>query len=1394
MTVDCIHRHSCPRKRLLWQALGLVLLLALAPVAPAALLMHLPLDNNLNDVSGNGNNASFPGGNENPSFANAAINQGLRFDGNNDYISVADFNPGSTFSVALWVRLRDIDNLDTYIEHVRTNRRNDFFLGYDRAQDQLFVELEDTNTTEGGACGDPKFCTGIRLTDDRWYHITVTVTPTTLNVYIDAELAYSVNHSTTVSFDPGIWLIGGDSDNNPFQQPETDYTEGRLDDIRVYNHELSQAEVSAVIGLRGWWRLDDCTWTSGSAVADSSGNNVDGTVMGTLARGVGQICGAATLPGNDADYIDIANNALLNISDELTVMTWIRPDTLPNSGLMTIGSNDWNYEFHVNSAGRIYWWWNDAGGTVHTLTSSSTLSAGNWYHVAIVYSQSGGFQRIYINGRQRGSSNRNEALRLFNGPLQIGADQGFSGRNFDGLIDEFKVFNRALTGEEIDDYFNNPDPIPRTCPVCGGAGGNLIAYYALDETAWTGAAGEVIDGSGNGNNGQAVGTNVDTNDVAPVVAGNPGTCRYGEIPANSSRNIYQAVDTGVDIDDTVGSVGTITLWYKSNANWRGGGDRMLLDASRAGSDNKYFFLALRDNGRLRFGLEDSADRDFRFDSSRFSFAAGTWVHLAITWDLSTRRMQIFVNGGSPRQYNVPGNTTGIIGELNSLYLGDNRSTYIVGGMTGNSANGSIDEVRIYNVVRTRAEIQNEMTLTHPCTAGGLDHLLIQHDGSALTCQPENVTVLACATADCSTLFTNPVDVTLSPPGWVGGDSQTILNGTTTFQLRRTTPGIVTLDAQATNPVATGATVCANSGAGDTSCTLEFFDSGFVFDVTTPQTSCQASPQVLVRAVRKDITTQQCVPAFSNRSGVPVAFSHAWVNPSSGTISPVVNSAGTDYTLPATVPLDFDVNGEAPITVRYNDAGDIAVTATFTGTGAEAGLVMTGSDSFVTIPDHFYVFAPDPASACASNDVACSLFRKASQNFDLTVRAACADNSVTPNFQLNGIVLTHDNTAPNIAEGSIAVTSANITAAGEVTVSQSVSEVGVFTFTATPPVVSNPASPYFGLTLNGGSSAYIGRFSPDHFSISGSALTNRRDIAGCSDGFTYMDENFGIDFTLTALNGGNVVTQNYSGAFALLDPSVMTNFNFGATDGSSNLTARLGAATSGAFNNGSALVAGQFQLARQAVPDGPFDPLSVGALPTDSDGVTLLATDLDLSLAGSPPATHQALGNTAIRFGRLFAENAYGSEFLPLAMPVQAQYFSDINNGFVLNGGDNCTTLAVSDLTLFNNVESGQTDGDIQITAGNTTTATLTDGNGIVAGSQFGNGDAGLRFSAPNVAGYTDVDVSAAGLPFLMFDWDNDGNHDNNPPTVRATFGTWRGDDRIIYKQECFGLNPPAACP
>ena len=232
-----------------------------------------------------------------------------------------------------------------------------------------------------------------------------------------------------------------------------------------------------------------------------------------------------------------------------------------------------------------------------------------------------------------------------------------------------------------------------------------FAYYAMDETTWNGTAGEVVDSSGNNRHGRAVGS-------ASAVSGGY-VCRGGNIPSNTSDGTQSAVDTGLDVDSTIGSKGTIAFWYKSKANWNGGGDRTLLDASSSSSD-KYFSLLLDSSGRLVFALEDSGDEDIVVQTSQYSYTSSDWVHIAVTWDMPGDRREIYVNG-SLATTNTD-NRGSALGNIETLYIGDNRSSYHPDG-SPNSANGVIDEVYIYNSKLAKAQIQAAMNASHTCPPG-----------------------------------------------------------------------------------------------------------------------------------------------------------------------------------------------------------------------------------------------------------------------------------------------------------------------------------------------------------------------------------------------------------------------------------------------------------------------------------------------------------------------------------------------------------------------------------------------------------------------------------------------------------------------------------------------------
>ena len=262
------------------------------------------------------------------------------------------------------------------------------------------------------------------------------------------------------------------------------------------------------------------------------------------------------------------------------------------------------------------------------------------------------------------------------------------------------------------------------------------AWFQLDAAAgvWNGTAGEVVDQSGNFTGAVALGTGAGVDSVPAQV------CRGIDVPFNNTNALQYGFDSGVDIDDDIGNIGTLSFWYNSDNNWIGGGNRMLADASPndlPGAD-KYFFVTLLNNGRLRFAFEDSADADFSFQTGVNNVAGGVWTHIAVTWDMSGSR-QIYINGSLAATQNTP--TNGQIGALRTLYLGDNRSTYHPGG-TANSANGIIDEVRIYSQVQSATEIQADRDATHSCGAT-VDHFRITPaTTSASTCLPNAITIVA----------------------------------------------------------------------------------------------------------------------------------------------------------------------------------------------------------------------------------------------------------------------------------------------------------------------------------------------------------------------------------------------------------------------------------------------------------------------------------------------------------------------------------------------------------------------------------------------------------------------------------------------------------------------------
>lgn len=289
---------------------------------------------------------------------------------------------------------------------------------------------------------------------------------------------------------------------------------------------------------------------------------------------------------------------------------------------------------------------------------------------------------------------------------------------------------------------------------------------------------------------------------------------------------------------------------------------------------------------------------------------------------------------------------------------------------------------------------------------------------------------------------------------------------------------------------------------------------------------------------------------------------------------------------------------------------------------------------------------------------------------------------------------------------------------------------------------------FGLTAD---SVGFGRFTPAYFKV--------EKIHGCLGGaaFTYSGQAFG-QMKITAMAPGDIPTLNYNGATGLAKTVTLS-------DGSGS--------TAGVFANATFSAAAFNASAEQTKADVNY---SFTAKDTPPVTLTLRATDTDGVSSNFAGVTEET---AEIRSGRARIVNAYGSELVPLSVPVRVEYYS--SDGWITNAADTCTALALPSLTLTNAVHApppgpGQGMPTIIIKSGTPNkTSTVT-----VVPTAAGVGE--LNFSAPMADGYADASIDLSGNAWLRYDWDSDGSDDDNP-TGRATFGLYRGSPRHIYQRE-----------
>ena len=114
------------------------------------------------------------------------------------------------------------------------------------------------------------------------------------------------------------------------------------------------------------------------------------------------------------------------------------------------------YELYSNdpNVSRPAAYFTTAGGALRAVTGTAAIAQNAWTHLAVTYD--GTNMRIYVNGALARSVLRSGAVLQSNGVLHIGGNEVWGGEFFAGLIDEVRIYNRALTAGEIQTDMNTP--------------------------------------------------------------------------------------------------------------------------------------------------------------------------------------------------------------------------------------------------------------------------------------------------------------------------------------------------------------------------------------------------------------------------------------------------------------------------------------------------------------------------------------------------------------------------------------------------------------------------------------------------------------------------------------------------------------------------------------------------------------------------------------------------------------------------------------------------------------------------------------------------------------------------------------------------------------------------
>lgn len=651
----------------------------------------------------------------------------LSFNGTSDYVAtprqISSLNKG--FTIQAWAYLTASSGWRWIVGEASDSY---FFIGKSNQGNFMHIGFN-------GVFGASNISEAV-FHPNQWYHVTVawdgTANSNSIKIYLNGGLV-AQRRATGTSLSNGNLNIG--------RRSISEFWQGQIDEVKIFPYALTEDQIKAEYNLGAAAVIG-----TGPTVAPPAGGTLKNSLVAHWAfdEQYGQTAhnkvgdnhgtfGASTSPGSDdptwkpsgeckvngclsfdgtGDYVQLSTSEPFKITSK-SVTFWGNLTSIPNTFRLAVGGNSSNWYTGFASNGRmISSHVNSTWSQRVTYSSTNILTDNTWDHYAYTWDVNGSIVtvRLYKNGKLVGSDDFADGYSSAYGSLFILGALSPSSAFFQGKLDELKLYNTALTPEQVLQDMNAGASLTvgidanEADEIIDGAGAPPIAEWKFDEHQGTTA----YDTSGNGNDGAVNG--------ATWKQG----CQQGACLEFDGDNDQIALGSGAW--STITGPVTVNAWVKTTSNSAAG------IISKYGTNSYFTYrLYINTDGTVTFNRGDYNVFNTNITSIS-SINDGQWHFISGIFDGSL--MKIIIDGHE--EASIAETRSSEDHEQHSACIGVDRYNCLTSGFDSKGYfNGQIDHVKIYDYARTPAQIAYDYNRGAPVAHWRFDECegTVAHDSS-----------------------------------------------------------------------------------------------------------------------------------------------------------------------------------------------------------------------------------------------------------------------------------------------------------------------------------------------------------------------------------------------------------------------------------------------------------------------------------------------------------------------------------------------------------------------------------------------------------------------------------------------------------------------------------------